>query len=264
MYMKKNNLSMRQQILKFVLEQYGTEPEYMWATNPNYAVLRHSNNNKWYAIIMDVPRNKLGLQENDIVDILDIKCEPVLGGSLRMQEGILPAYHMNKGHWLTVLLDGTVDENLIFSLIEMSFDLTDKRKKNKTNHTHNTEWLIPANPKYYDIETAISENSDSTFLWKQSNSIFVNDSIYIYVGAPISAICYKCKAIEVDIPYQYSDDCLTINRAMRLKLTERYDKTLISLNLMKEHGVNAVRGPRSIPKSLISEIDRLSSQAGGR
>lgn len=128
-----NNFSLRQQIFRFASEQYGTEPEYLWANTPNCAVLRHSSNNKWYAIIMDIPRNKIGLQGNDIVDIINIKCEPVLGDSLRMQEGILPAYHMNKGHWITILLDGTVDINEIFSLIEMSFDLTDKHKKNNSN-----------------------------------------------------------------------------------------------------------------------------------
>lgn len=93
---------------------------------------------------MDVPKSRLGLPENNnnasfanssigesIVDILNIKCDPDLNGSLRTQDGFLPAYHMHKGHWISILLDGTVEKERIFPLLDMSFVLTDTRKKNK-------------------------------------------------------------------------------------------------------------------------------------
>ena len=123
--------SYRNDILKFAEKQYGTKPEYLWMSAPNYAVLRHEDNRKWYAIIMNVPRNRLGLSGESEIDILDIKVDPVISGSLLAREGIIPGYHMNKGHWITVFLDGTVDKETIYFLLEMSFDITAKKKTKK-------------------------------------------------------------------------------------------------------------------------------------
>ena len=117
-------ISIRQEIFEYVSGQYGTKPEYLWKSSPNCSVLRHSGNNKWYGIIMDVTKNKLGLSGTDIVDILNVKCDPDMIGSLRMQAGVLPAYHMNKENWISILLDGTVEKERIFPLIDMSFALT--------------------------------------------------------------------------------------------------------------------------------------------
>ena len=121
----------------------------------------------------------------------------------------------------------------------------------------NTEWIVPANPKFYDIETALDESKDGTFIWKQSNNICVGDKVYLYVAAPISAIRYKCKAAQVDIPYNYSDENISMSKVMRLQLLERYDKVEISFAMLKEYGVGAVRGPRSMPNSLKHKIEEL-------
>ncbi|MDE7310934.1 MAG: MmcQ/YjbR family DNA-binding protein [Eubacterium sp.] len=88
---------------------------------PGYAVLRHGDTRKWYALIMDVPKGRLGLSGNGSIDILNVKCDPVLSGSLRMEKGFLPAYHMHRENWITILLDGTVEKEKIFPLLEMSF-----------------------------------------------------------------------------------------------------------------------------------------------
>ncbi len=64
--------------------------------------------------------------------IMDLKCELEMIGSLRMTKGIFPGYHMNKGNWISVLLDGSVDESMVFHLLDISFSLTgDKKKKVK-------------------------------------------------------------------------------------------------------------------------------------
>ena len=81
--------SYRKEILQFAAEQYGTEPAYLWAKYPRYAALRH-NDKKWYALIMDVPKEKLRLPGTGIVDIINLKVEPLLAGSLRMEKGIFP------------------------------------------------------------------------------------------------------------------------------------------------------------------------------
>lgn len=256
------NASLKDTVLKIALEQYHTELEHLWAKSPEHGVLRHKENRKWYALIMNIPRDRLGLDGKEPVDVLNLKADPVMAGSFLSEEGIFPAYHMNKGHWISVLLDGTVPVNTIKLLLDTSFELTKTNKKPKKAVLRNTEWIVPANPKYYDIETALSEDEDGTFLWKQSNHICIGDKVYLYVAAPISAIKYKCKTVEVDIPYEYSDKNLTMNRAMRLQLLEKYDKETISLSMLKEYGVNAVRGPRSMPNALKNKIAELYSGQG--
>ncbi|MCD7837531.1 MAG: MmcQ/YjbR family DNA-binding protein [Clostridiales bacterium] len=122
----------RQTIFQYVKQQYGTEPEYLWLKYPSYAVLRRQDNQKWYGIVMNVPREKLGLPGTDVVDILDVKCEPTLADFLRQSPGFFPGYHMNKKTWVSILLDGTVSDECIFDLLDASFQAAaDKRKKAK-------------------------------------------------------------------------------------------------------------------------------------
>lgn len=254
------NTSYRNNVLKIAAEQYRTQPEHLWAKYPDYVVLRHNSNRKWYAIIMNVPRKKLGLEGEEYVDILDLKADPVMAGSFLLEEGILPGYHMHKGNWITVLLDGTVPMDTIELLLNTSFALTNE-KKSKKSVTRNTEWIVPANPKFYDVEAILSESKDGTFMWKQSNNICVGDRVYLYVAAPVSAIKYKCKAIEVSIPYQYSDENINMSKVMRLQLLNRYDETRIDFAMLKEYGVSAVRGPRSMPIRLKCRIEELYHDA---
>ena len=92
-------------ILAYVREKFGTEPEYPWARYPHYAVLRHQQGRKWYALIMDVPPDRLDL---------------LISGT----PGILPAYHMDKRHWVSILLDGGITPEELFALIDASHALT--------------------------------------------------------------------------------------------------------------------------------------------
>ncbi len=119
----------RKSIFDYANKTYKSTPEYLWAKCPDYAVLRHSDNNKWYAIIMNVPKDKLGLDGTEEVDIMDLKCEPEMIGSLRMTKGIFAGYHMNKRNWISVLLDDSMDESMIYGLLDRSFLLTEDKKK---------------------------------------------------------------------------------------------------------------------------------------
>ncbi len=116
-------------IFEYVADQYGTQPEYLWASDPNYAVLHRTDNRKWYGIIMDVSRKKLGLNGEGIIDILDIKCDPFGREILLQQPGFLPCYHLNKTHWIGVLLDGTVEKELLYQLLDESYLLTETKSK---------------------------------------------------------------------------------------------------------------------------------------
>ncbi len=90
----------------------------------NYTVFRYANNGKWFALIMDVPGSKLGLQGDELMDVANFKRDPVLIGSLRKEPGFFPAYRMSKANWITVALEGTVPEDKIKMLLDMSYRLT--------------------------------------------------------------------------------------------------------------------------------------------
>lgn len=249
---------MKEQILAYAKKTYHSVPDAPFRTAPSYLVLRHDDTRKWYALFMDVPREKLGLTGGGHVDILNLKCSPILTGSLRMDKGFLPAYHMHRESWITILLDGTVAARDIFPLLDMSYTLTQEKGRRSGPLFRTTNWLVPANPKYYDLEAAINENAEHSFLWKQSSNIAVGDIVYLYVTAPVSAISYKCRALEVNIPYKYADDHVSMSRVMRLQLLRSYGEKRVGLALMKAHGVYAVRGPRSMPDSLIEELERAA------
>ena len=101
----------RKDVFEYVKKQYGTVPEYLWKESPESAVLRHKNG-KWYAVLMQVKKSKLELEGEGTVDIINVKCEPDMVGVLIETYGFLPGYHMNKEHWITMLMDGTVSEAL--------------------------------------------------------------------------------------------------------------------------------------------------------
>lgn len=114
----------REVILDYVKSKYDTKPEYLWSRSPKHAVLRHKDNLKWYAVIMNISKEKLGLKEKEMVDVINVKCEPYLIGTLLVNEGYFKAYHMNKTNWISIILDGTVKEKEIKDLIDMSFIMT--------------------------------------------------------------------------------------------------------------------------------------------
>ncbi len=117
---------MREKTIEYVRSAYSVEPDCPFSGSPEAIVFRHQPTRKWFGLIMEVQRSRLGLPGGGMVSVLNVKCPALLSGSLRMQEGILPAYHMNKNSWISILLDGSVPEETVRSLIDMSFDLTRK------------------------------------------------------------------------------------------------------------------------------------------
>ena len=113
------------ELIELVRETYGVEPEYLWPAYPEAFVFRHAENRKWFAVVMEAERSKLGLAGPGRVQLLDVKTGPLLGGSYLGQPGIVRAWHMNKTHWLGVLLDGSAPEQTVRELVELSFSLTE-------------------------------------------------------------------------------------------------------------------------------------------
>lgn len=127
-----NNGASREYILHYVSSQYGTKPENPWIDLPGHAVLRHLNG-KWYGIIMNIPKSKLETIATDNVDIMVCKCDPMMRDLLLSEKGFYPAYHMNKEHWITVLLDGSVNTDLVRHILDMSYQIIAKKIKKQAN-----------------------------------------------------------------------------------------------------------------------------------
>ena len=106
------------------------------------------------------------------------------------------------------------------------------------------EWLVPANPHYFDLEQAFSEQQE--IIWKQSTCVAVNDIVFLYVTAPVSAILYQCLVTAVNIPYAHENRQIKIQRVMKIKLLKRYSRDLYTFHWLQEHGIKTVRGPMHI------------------
>ena len=246
---------MKDSVFEYIKKKYKTSPEYLWKRYPEYAVFRHADNNKWFALQAAVPGDKLGIDRDEPVQIINVKVDDIFFRDMLInQEGIIPAYHMNKQHWITVLLDGSVKQEQVFDLIDASYMATASAKK-KQKIRPPKEWIIPSNPKYYDIVHAFDEIDEID--WKQGAGIKEGDIIFMYVGTPVSAILYKCKVTKTDIPYRYQDDNLTIKALMKIKLLKRYEPDKFTFGTLKDkYGIFAVRGPRGITNSLSSDLNK--------
>ena len=113
-------------ILEYAREKYGDEPEYLWKDSPEYAVLRRADNRKWYVLIMQIPRKRLKLDGNDIVEVVDLRFD--VDELPRKVDGVsyFYGYHMNKKHWITILLDGSVPLDEILACVDKSYALAKK------------------------------------------------------------------------------------------------------------------------------------------
>ena len=129
----------REELDAYILNHYSTAPDYPWADTPRAAVYRHAGNRKWFALVMEVPRDKLGLSGTEKLDIVNFKCNPILIASLRGEAGIFPAYHMNKASWITAALDGSVPAETIKLLLDVSYELTKPKLRRKPANRTETD-----------------------------------------------------------------------------------------------------------------------------
>ncbi|MBR2176462.1 MAG: MmcQ/YjbR family DNA-binding protein [Clostridia bacterium] len=108
-------------IMGYVFGRYGDELEYLWKKFPDNAVLRRRDNAKWYAAILTVPKNKLGLHSSEIAEIIDLRAEPEEIASWTDNEKYFPGWHMNKKYWYTIILDNGVPDDEIYRRIDESY-----------------------------------------------------------------------------------------------------------------------------------------------
>ena len=110
-------------LIKYAREKYSIEPEFLWEKFSDNAVLRRKDTEKWFAVILTVSRHKLGMHSDEIVEIVDLRTQPENIAALVDGKKIFPGWHMNKKHWFTIILDGSVSFEEICKRIDESYNL---------------------------------------------------------------------------------------------------------------------------------------------
>ena len=118
----------KQSFLEYCLSTYNTSPDYPFDDLFETAVLRHGDNQRWYALVMRVSRRKFGIESDEVIDVVNLKLPTEMFGSFGAADGVYPAYHMNKLHWISVLLPDAPDDVVKF-LVNASFEATKAKKK---------------------------------------------------------------------------------------------------------------------------------------
>ena len=113
----------KQRFLDYCLETYGTSADYPFDGDFETAVLRHTPSRKWYALVMRISRRKLGIDRDEPVDVVNLKLPTEMIGSFDATDGVYPAYHMNKVHWISLVLDDA-DAALVELLVHASYEAT--------------------------------------------------------------------------------------------------------------------------------------------
>ena len=111
------------EVVDYVKNKYGDKLEFLWEKSPKTAVVRRKNSNKWYALILTLSKRKLNLDSDEAVEIINLHNNPEEIEKLIDNKRYFPAYHMNKKHWCTICLDGTVELEKIYKLIDISYEL---------------------------------------------------------------------------------------------------------------------------------------------
>jgi len=115
------------EIIKYVKEKYNDELEYLWQKFPNNAIWRNKKNNKWYGVLLVVKENKLAIESDKLVEIIDLRFQKENIHKIIDNNRFYPGYHMNKNNWITIKLDNSVETKKIFELIDNSYNLSLKK-----------------------------------------------------------------------------------------------------------------------------------------
>lgn len=118
----------KQSFFTYCQDTFGTLPDYPFEEDFETAVMRHGDTRKWYGIAMRVSRRRFGLESDEVVDVVNLKLPTEMFGSFGAAEGVYPAYHMNKLHWISVLLPDA-EEELVQFLVSVSYEATKQKKK---------------------------------------------------------------------------------------------------------------------------------------
>lgn len=110
-------------IIEKIKKLYSPKLERPWYEYPDFITVKDPLSGKWFALFMIIDRKIIGLKGDGRVPVVNVKSDPELIHMINHTEGFSPAYHMNKEHWITIRLDGSVEEEKILSLIDQSMKM---------------------------------------------------------------------------------------------------------------------------------------------
>ena len=111
------------EFINYIKNKYGDKLEFLWEKSPKNAVVRRKSSKKWYAVILTVSKRKLNLDCDEIIEVINLHNIAEEMKKLIDNKKYFPAYHMNKKYWCTICLDGTVELEEIYKLIDISYEL---------------------------------------------------------------------------------------------------------------------------------------------
>ena len=120
----------KQEFFELCSSSYFTQPDYPFDDWMESAVFRHADNKKWFAIALSVSRRKFGFDSDEVIDVVNLKLPTEMFGSFGAADGVYPAYHMNKLHWISVLLPNAPNDVVQF-LLNASFEATKTKRKTR-------------------------------------------------------------------------------------------------------------------------------------
>ncbi|MFA9492430.1 MmcQ/YjbR family DNA-binding protein [Streptococcus sp. E17BB] len=209
---------------------------------------KHPANQKWYGLALRLPFGKLDLGDEgysperleEEVEVINIKIDPAAKATLIRKPGIYPSYHMNKQHWVTIVLDGGLTDEQLVELVTESRELVSQMKAQSNLATD--YWIIPANPKHYDID---NDFASSRFVsWPQKKGMSVGHTVYIYLTAPDRCLRYACRVVEV-----FPD-----RQEMLLECLATFSDHTYPMSFLQEHGVTNIRSTRRMTKELVKAL----------
>ena len=206
---------------------------------------------KMYALMFAIGKRKLDKTcDDEYVDAVNIKVEPSKVEDLLQLHGFYPVYHMNKKHWVTAILDGTIKDETIKDLLLKARDLVGN------GLLHNHYWVIPANPAVYDIDAGFVQ-SDLMY-WKQKLNYQINDYVFIYYGMPFGELRYLCKVVEKDIVFHDDLDKESDNEMfICLQKIHFFQDHQLTRKFISNFGLTNIRGARSMPQALINQLYKM-------
>lgn len=249
-------------IAEGIRKEWGVEPSFPWERDPGSGTFSCRENGRWFGVLLPVAFGKLRAPEEsagpardreELVEVINLKGDPDRIPELTKTRGIYPAWHMNKTHWISVILDDTLTDDQVMELIRESHRLV--TEKHRGSGIRSGAWMIPSNPKIYDVDAGFA--GGATIDWHQHNDIREGDEVFIYSAAPNSAIMYRCRVEAANLPYDgMFRESRGYERSMRISLVEKYPPDRFPLSFLKANGGSVVRSARSMPPQLYEAILR--------
>lgn len=123
---KAGEILTKQNAIAYIRNNYGVAEDYPWDDSDAF-VFRHRVSRKWFCLFMDISASYLGIDDNRVITVVNLKAPRSMREDLLREEGIYPAYHMNKHHWISLDLR-KANEKMLEVLIDMSFKATANKK----------------------------------------------------------------------------------------------------------------------------------------